>query len=204
MARKFSDQEKQAIKNQLFIEGKLLFEMYGPQKTSIGELTKKVGIAQGTFYQFYSSKEELYFEVIETEEKLIQTNLRNKVKDLPELTKKDFEDFLHTAEKSLSNSPIIKQLYDENIMAWLMRKVPTEKLTNNTQQDLEFFLPLIERWQFAGQMRSLSPKIIISMIRSLILLALQRNRIGDDVYQETISQFIKMMSEHLVIEEEDK
>ncbi|MBB4826772.1 AcrR family transcriptional regulator [Sporosarcina luteola] len=204
MARKFSDQEKQVIKHQLFNEGKFLFETYGPQKTNIGELTKKVGVAQGTFYQFYSSKEELYFEVIEQEEKMIQTKLRNKIEDLPVLTKKDFEDFLHTAEQSLSNSPIIKQLYDENIMAWLMRKVPTEKLTTNTQQDLEFFLPLIERWQFAGQMRPLAPKIIINMIRSLILLAFQRNKIGEEVYEETMSQFITMMAEHLVIEEENK
>src|SRR5690625_5412597 len=65
------------IRNSLIEQGKFLFSKYGFQKTSIREITKDVGIAQGTFYSFFKSKEELYFVILESEEKGIREQLFN-------------------------------------------------------------------------------------------------------------------------------
>ena len=37
----------------------------GMKKTSVDQLTKAVGIAKGSFYKFYESKEMLFFAVLE-------------------------------------------------------------------------------------------------------------------------------------------
>ncbi|MCJ8012272.1 TetR/AcrR family transcriptional regulator [Paenibacillus sp. KQZ6P-2] len=68
MPKGLNEYEKQEITNSLIEQGKILFSELGFQKTSINEITKKVGIAPGTFYKFYNSKEELYFEILEREE----------------------------------------------------------------------------------------------------------------------------------------
>ena len=36
------------------------------KKTSVDQLTKAVGIAKGSFYKFYESKEMLFFAVLDT------------------------------------------------------------------------------------------------------------------------------------------
>src|SRR5690625_5812047 len=72
MARGFNSKEKQAIRLSLIEYGRELFSKLGFQKTSILDITKNVGIAQGTFYKFFSSKEELYFVILEMEEQKLR------------------------------------------------------------------------------------------------------------------------------------
>ena len=52
MARGFTEREKEIIRNDLINTGRELFGTYGLKKTSIEDLTKAVGIAQGSFYTF--------------------------------------------------------------------------------------------------------------------------------------------------------
>jgi len=68
LPNKFTTKEKEVIRNGLIKTAKEHFSIYGLQKTRIKDLTTEVGIAQGSFYNFYDSKEELYFEILELEE----------------------------------------------------------------------------------------------------------------------------------------
>ena len=77
MSRGFNEREKQVITNSLIEQGRILFSKLGFQKTSILEITKNVGIAQGTFYKFFNSKEELYFVILEMEEEKIKEQFAN-------------------------------------------------------------------------------------------------------------------------------
>lgn len=200
MSKKFTDQEKAYIRQRLIEEGKKLFEIFGLMKTNIGELTKSVGIAQGSFYNFFMSKEELYYEIIEQEEAKVQNQL-TEVLINKTLTKDRFAQFLHLGIKSLDENPILSQLYDERVMQQLSRKLPVEKLALNADKDLSFFAPFITDWQEAGVMKKIDPEVIVSMIRSLILLSLQKKYIGEANFEETMTQFIQMMADGLVIEE---
>ncbi|MCK4258879.1 MAG: helix-turn-helix transcriptional regulator [Halanaerobiales bacterium] len=85
MAKAFSDNEKKIIKNAIIEKGRELFGKYGFKKTAIGDLTKSTGISQGSFYSFFNSKEELYFEILEIEEQVIREKL------LSEIIRKIFE-----------------------------------------------------------------------------------------------------------------
>lgn len=63
-AQKFSDEEREWIRQKLLTEARHHFETAGLRKTSVEDLTKAAGIAQGSFYMFFGSKEELYYELI--------------------------------------------------------------------------------------------------------------------------------------------
>lgn len=54
----FTDEEQKEIKEKLFYAGIELIRELGVQRTTVDKLTKKCGIAKGSFYLFYSSKEE--------------------------------------------------------------------------------------------------------------------------------------------------
>lgn len=198
MASKFSEQEREYIRNQLLNHGRELFGDHGLNKTTISDLTKKAGIAQGTFYHFFESKEALYFEIVEQEERYIREELLHKVLLKGKLTKATFRDFLQKALQFLDESPILRQLFDKSTMNQLLRKLPQEKLDSNNQGDIDFLVPYIKKWQEDGVLKQLSPDIIVSMIRSLIILSLQKEMIGESNYKATMDQLVKFISEGLI------
>ena len=69
MPRPWSEEEKKIIKKSLIKEGRKLFEKYGLQKTTIDEIVSAARISKGSFYRFYQSKEELYFDVLDEVER---------------------------------------------------------------------------------------------------------------------------------------
>ena len=60
---KFSDAEKEFIRQKLMQEGERLFVSFGIKKVSIDEIVQATGIAKGSFYSFYQSKEHLYMDI---------------------------------------------------------------------------------------------------------------------------------------------
>lgn len=198
LAGKFNEQEKEYIRSNLLQHGRQLFGELGLKKTSISDLTKRVNIAQGSFYLFYESKEELYFKIIEQEEYYIREELLHNLLLKEKLTKKNFCDFLQQALQFLDESPILKQLFDKSTMDQLLRKLPQKTLESNHQGDIHFLVPYIEKWQADGVMKPLDPDIIVSMIRSLIVLSLQKEMIGEANYKSTMDQFVAFISDGLI------
>lgn len=198
LAGKFNEREKEYIRSNLLQHGRQLFGDLGLKKTTISDLTKQVNIAQGSFYLFFESKEELYFEILEQEERYIREELLNKVLLKEKLTKATFRDFLQQALQFLDESPILRQLFDKSTMNQLLRKLPQEKLESNNQGDIDFLVPYIEKWQADGIMKQLPPEIIVSMIRSLIILSLQKEMIGESNYKSTMDQLVQFISEGLI------
>ncbi len=75
MPKIYSSEKRQEIKNKLLQVGLALIKQHGLKKMSIQELTKKVGIAQGTFYNFFTSKEMLVHELADIYQKKLNLKL---------------------------------------------------------------------------------------------------------------------------------
>ena len=61
----FTDYETEQLRRALLKETRHCAVTLGMKKTSVDLLTKAVGIAKGSFYKFYESKEMLFFSVLE-------------------------------------------------------------------------------------------------------------------------------------------
>ncbi|WP_080873849.1 hypothetical protein [Oceanobacillus timonensis] len=85
-------------------------------------------------------------------------------------------------------------------MEQLLRKPSQKKLERNHQGDIDFLVPYIEKWQAEGIMKQLEPDIVVSMIRSLVILSLQKEMIGEANYKSTMNQFVTFISEGLINE----
>ena len=64
MAKAFTEEERIKIKEKIMEAALNLFHDKGTKALSIAELTKRAGIAQGTFYNFWKDKEALIIELI--------------------------------------------------------------------------------------------------------------------------------------------
>ena len=64
MARSFSEQEKEKIRERLLTACRQNWTQHGYKKTGIDELCRQAGISKGAFYLFFESKEALFCEVL--------------------------------------------------------------------------------------------------------------------------------------------
>lgn len=62
----FTDYETEQLRKALLKEIRRCAVTLGMKKTSVDQLTKAVGIAKGSFYKFYESKEMAFFAVLES------------------------------------------------------------------------------------------------------------------------------------------
>lgn len=104
MARAFTEEEKEHIKQGLMSNGAKLIRQKGLRNVTVEELTQLTGIAKGSFYSFYPSRESLFWDVIKKEEVELVAKIEKVAGENllpPDKVKKIFKDlFLH--ESSLA------------------------------------------------------------------------------------------------------
>ena len=74
----FSEKKRLEISRQIKEAALGLFETKGIRKTTVAELSENVGIAKGTFYNFYATKGQLVAEIIDDFDAASEQKLRTK------------------------------------------------------------------------------------------------------------------------------
>ncbi|WP_028608664.1 TetR/AcrR family transcriptional regulator [Paenibacillus harenae] len=195
MPKKFNEQEKEWIRHKLLEEGKRNFEAAGLRKTSVEDLTKVAGIAQGSFYSFFESKEVLFYTLLLDEESRIRKQLLESYLSDEGMTKERIKSFMLDAFRLISESPLMKQIYLAGDFEQLVRKLPQELLERNFTEDQDALMPVIRKWQSSGFLSGTRPELIVSMLRSLVLLSLHKKEIGEAIFDDTITLMVDLIAE---------
>lgn len=200
MARGFTDREREIIRNDLVATGRELFGTFGLKKTSIEDLTKAVGIAQGSFYTFFNSKEELYLEVMDREGEAIKQKLL-KEEHIKELTRERFKSFFKKVFEIVNSNPIIRQMFFEEEVDILIRKIPPEKMKEYHKKLMRDLLPIIKRWQEEGAIiRNYKPEVIVALFQVLYHPLLHKKDFDEDVFDEMLELLADIVVKGLVVE----
>ena len=64
MPKKYTETEKESIRQALRREGGECLRLYGVKRTTVDEIVQRVGIPKGTFYLFYEHKEALFLDML--------------------------------------------------------------------------------------------------------------------------------------------
>ena len=197
MPKTFTEKEKGIIRNALIQKGRELFSTQGLKKTSITELTTAAGIAQGTFYNFFDSKEELYFEILELEESNSEQFLEDILKSSIS-SKESIKKIIKGTFELFENNPIIRRLYDSHDYELMVRKLPSEKLESHQKEDTVRVLNLIMRIQQKNELIDTRPEIIAGLLRAVVMLYFHQDEIGREIYPEVINLLADIIADGLV------
>src|SRR5699024_7636608 len=201
MSKRLKQNERGAIRNALIEAGELLFGKYGGQQTSITDITKTVGIAEGALHNFFTSNELVYIAILELQEnKLTRHALEinfSKETSPKEIRKQPLQKLI----KAIETNALIRELFQDNNMKKLVRKLPASSIQTHHAHDTAFIEAIIEKWGKEGITFIEKPEIIVAMLRSLFILTLHQSEIGANIYRETIEQFIHLIVEGMIKEE---
>lgn len=202
MVRGFDIEEKLKIRQALIDNGRNLFTQFGFQKTSIREITKKTGIAPGTFYRFFESKEALYFEILEQEEEKLREIFVDENIFEERAPKQRMKDILQHILQAVEQNPFIQELYASDTMNTLVRNIPGEHFKEHTSGDAAFVRLIIGKLEEEGWTIEKKPEVIAGLFRSVFLLTLHKKEIGEKVYAEVIATFIDLIVDRIIQKEE--
>lgn len=196
MPKVFSDEEIKLIQEKLMQKGKELFGIHGLKKTNISDLTKAVGIAQGSFYKFFDSKESLFMAILAEEENFRDEHVKNLIKEdlsLYNLIKK----LLTISFQQVDDNPIFQRLYDDNTYELLMRKLPEEHIQEHRKLDENALIPLIEDLQEKGLSSNIDIETFTGLLRAIFLLSLHKKEIGYDIFPKVLTLLIEVIARGL-------
>jgi AcrR family transcriptional regulator len=200
MPKGFTDKEKVLINEQLMEQARKFLVSHGMRKTSVEDLTRGAGISKGAFYLFYGSKEELFFEVLEKLDHQIRHDIFDGDFVLPGMSAKEsFKQKIRNGLRFIEENPALGKFDSEDFM-YLVRKLPEEKLARHMRQDDEDLSQFVETWQSQGYIKGQPILPIVTLLKSIFMLALQRQELGAG-YPEMVELLLDMMAEYLVTEE---
>lgn len=152
-----------AVKNEIINSAQKLFKQYGLKKTTMDEIAAACGKAKSTLYHYYSSKEEVFDDVLNKEtlslRKLVDSNVKKK-KSLHDKLKAYFETFHSEAVNKINFYRILKQEIKSEfintnrfsdvikfetsyVCGMLTEGFKNKEFTNVEEKDLEFYSEII-------------------------------------------------------------
>lgn len=153
-----------STKDRIILAAKELFSTKGYHETKVSDIAEKAGVAQGTFYLYFKSKEDLFLE-------LIKTLHRRLMEDLEKYYHK--EDSFEVKIKNLLED-FIKEIYNNKEIAIIFfhyllgineefKNIYVQKIS-----DLQKLLAKIIEKDLPSQDSFVASNLIIGYIRQLI------------------------------------
>jgi len=201
MTRSFSDAEKRDITKQLLSRGRELFERYGLKKTSVEELTRAVGIGQGSFYIFFASKEELFFEILDAEERKLREHIARMISESPR-TKRGFKEVITRSFHLMNENAVIKNALVDVEYSRFFSRIPEERMKIHLEEENEFAASIMKQLKSSGVIRNVRPEVITGLLFGLFLLQEHKIQIGEEIFPLVIDLIIDTLCDALAVEGE--
>lgn len=200
MPKAWSKQEKEIIRKNLISESRKLFEKYGLQKTTVDEIVRAARISKGSFYLFYESKEELYFDVLETVEGEFREKMFENALKPGKNKRESFKSFLNQMIELLITMPLYKEI-NSSSYELLLQKLPEETLKKHIESDQEDISKYFHYWMEQGWMRKVDMEALNGLLLSLIYLVIHRDDFDGTNFEATKALWIDALASYLIIEE---
>ena len=193
MPKPFTDQEKTIIGRRLLEHGYKHFSTYGLAKTNVEEIARAAGISKGAFYKFYSSKEELFWTVIEQAEMHVREQILAVIDRPGRSPRARLVAILQKAFGLFEAFPILKLLTSGDYEL-LFRGVPPERLGGHLANDRTFIEQLISRCRGAGIPIRVDADALMSTLYPLVITALHREDLSLNGFSGDIDLLLELVA----------
>lgn len=185
MPRIFSDDDRELIREKMLKAGIMMLEHKRYKNISVEEIAVEVGVAKGTFYNFFPSKEIYFYEIMQ----YIKVQNRVKLRALcgnvsaAEISDCVFDRYMNT-----------KTVYDYftvEEMKQIMRRLPDGDNENDSTEFAEELCSHIDNAK--GK-----PETIVGMFNILAIAASNRSLLDPAVYSSALRVFSDALAKYVL------
>ncbi|UBU08807.1 TetR/AcrR family transcriptional regulator [Nonomuraea gerenzanensis] len=193
MAVAFTTGEKARITGLLLDTAEELFTTQGLKKTSLDELVAAAGIAKGSFYAFFDSKESLYLEVMLRRAPRVAARVTEALTGPPGL--ESLIAVMRAITDVLTGDPLYRRLLTRpDELEAVTRRVGPEQIARVTPQLVTPLLDHLAAGQRAGVVvADIPPETLVGVIRAAGLIVVDRDRFGP-AYEQVLDATITILA----------
>ena len=198
MATAFTTEEKEVIRKKLHKVAKECLQRYGVKKTTVDQMAAMVDISKGSFYNFYSSKEMLFFTVLEEYQIDVMNRLTEQLGMETKIDTNRLVELLYDFYQDFRYS-FMYTIFKNHEMELLIRKLPKEVITNHHLIDDRMVKEIVSRINIR---ENVSVEIVSALFRTIAMTILHIEEIGEKQFDTTLKLVIQGIVEQIT--EEDR
>lgn len=179
-------------KTQIFKAGRELFYANGFKKVNVSDITKLAGVGTGTFYNYYSSKEQLFLDIYIMENAEAKHSITDNL-DLDADPVSVAEAFVAQSMEVVQTNLILKEWYNRDIFSELEEHYRAEE-GGKDYFIRDFYTRLLEKWRKQGKLREdIEDDVVLALFDSLVYLDTHKEEIGTRHFPQMIQLLIEFI-----------
>jgi len=197
MATAFTSEEKEVIRKKLHKVAKECLQRYGVKKTTVDQMAAMTDISKGSFYNFYSSKEMLFFAVLEEYQIDVMNRLTEQLGMETKIDTNRLVQLLYDFYQDFRYS-FMYTIFKNHEMELLIRKLPKEVITNHHLIDDRMVKKIVSRINIR---ENVSVEIVSALFRTIAMTILHIEEIGEKQFDTTLKLVIQGVVEQVTKED---
>ncbi|WP_083498259.1 TetR/AcrR family transcriptional regulator [Tetragenococcus solitarius] len=184
-----------------FSAARSLFLKKGFKKINVAAITKQANIAVGTFYKYYSSKEEIFYEVYQAENEVAKRKIVTQV-DTNQSPKETIKQFITTIIQTSKQSPILAEWYQNTEVSQLIRDYDKNEDDWQNSFVYSFLVKNVQRWQEIGEFRQdIDMETTLALFNSLVVVDNHKEEMRANNYPHVLELLADMIVDGLSVKE---
>lgn len=195
MPQIFDEARREALRIKILENGFDLIKKYGLKKTSISDIAKISGIATGTFYNFFKTKEDFVYQIVIYKRNAVKKKMSLLFEQKEKVNREQMNHFLK--ELFTEDNDIFMYL-NETEVAQLHARWPAEYLKNESKDEqttcwiLSHLSPVNENCNW---------KVVANLFKSIHIIKFAKVRLHQDYYEETLDVFIESILGYVFVKQ---
>lgn len=191
MPASFTKEQQEEIREQLFHTGIRLCRTFGVQRMTVSKLTGSCGIAKGSFYSFYKSKEEFILALAEWADRKTEEMFSRKLADRSQMSTHEFFEFFR--EFLYSEYDLMNGLTIDDFL-WLKTHMADADLFNSGKQ-----LEMIKVWlsSVSDVRDNIDYGTVVNLIKSIYAMREHRAALVEESLDSSIEMVLRLLEVYI-------
>jgi len=175
MPRAFREDEKQRIRHQLREVGLNHFSRVGVRAARVEDICRETGIAKGSFYAFFASKEDLFMAIADRQDLKQKSDTRAYLERRAGGASETLKGFFDFTMERVESDPVLRIVQDTGEMAHVLRKVSPPMVENNLRRDRAFLIEIAFILKDRFGLTHATAETLEALMSLMLALGLQRD-----------------------------
>ena len=181
MPRPFREDDRQAIRKALMVIGLKHFERHGVRRARVEDICGEAGIAKGSFYAFFPSKEELFMTLVDEREQRHMADMLAFIAAGTGSPRQRAGGFFDLIREKLETDPVLNLVLRHGEIAHLVRKLGEARFEPGRERDRAFARDAARRWNKSAGTR-VDADDLLGMMTIALSLSTHRANMSPEQY----------------------
>lgn len=166
--------------------GRELFGSKGFKDTNVAEIAKMAGMATGTFYNYYPSKDKLFMEIYLEENIKLKKDIMESV-DLEADPIHVMKEIMFLNLKGMTSNPILREWYNREVFTRIEQSFREDNGLKSVDFLYDSFIDIVRKWQIEGKVRKdIEAGMIMAIFSALVNVETHKEEIGIEYFPQVL------------------